>query len=169
MRQNLSRFFLYGFTTGALTVAMLMGAATARAASDAHCFSKSTSKVSGVIYADDIDARLETSTSADERAALEEFERQTWALRMSQTPWLNDGNYLPTQGGKRLMVSADGRLLTDPYDAMALDLHKERMSSITGSKYIFVSPAMKKLARQRSQLRSLKRKPCNPHILYLGG
>jgi len=149
----------------------LIGSGQALAASDAHCFAKSKHGSHGthVVMADDVDVELENSTDPERRAALEEFDRRNWVLRMAQNPWLDDSNAFPTRGGKRLMVSAEGVSLIDPYAAMDYDIHQEYMSRQTGSKYIYVSPDMKKLARDRAQLRALKQKPCNPHILYLGG
>jgi len=148
----------------------LFGPTASLAASDSHCFSKSDNGLGQpkVVMADDIDVELDNTTDPERRAALEEFDQRHWAMRMAQNPWLNEGNVFPTSGGKRLMVGSEGVLLVDPYAAMDYDIHQERMSRRTGSKYIFISPAMKKLARERGQLRALKRKPCNPHILYLG-
>jgi len=141
---------------------------TALAAADSHCFAKSGQDLN-VVTMDDVDIELEYTTDPERKAALEEFERRQWAMRRAQSSWLDDGSYFPKRGGTRLTVGDDGRLLIEPYDAMDFDFHQERMNSITGSKYFYISPAMKKLARERAQLRAIKRKPCNPHILYLGG
>ena len=147
------------------------GGSSAFAASDSHCFAKPEGRLSGtaIVTMDDVDIELDNTTDPEQQAALQELDRRQWAMRMAQNPWLDDGNIFPTQGGKRLMVGPDGALLVDAYAAMDFDIHKEEMNRRTGSKYIYVSPAMKKLARERNQLRALKRKPCNPHILYLGG
>lgn len=150
------------------------GTSSALAASDSHCFAKSNkglSDLSGtdVVTMDDVDIELDHSTDPEQQAALRELDERQWAMRMAQTPWMDDSNTFATRGGKRLMVSDEGVSLVDSYASMDFDFHQELMNRRTGSKYIYISPDMKKLARERAQLRALKRKPCNPHILYLGG
>ncbi|EFL90484.1 hypothetical protein [Ahrensia sp. R2A130] len=142
----------------ALTTALL-GGATPAFASDAHCFPNAKFEPS---EPEDRYA-LGLMTDPEQVAAIEELQELQWSLRLSVLPVTRlsaKRDFFPGRDPLEQLDAVDG--------TARLTYEDEIANRRTGSKYMYVSPAMKRLARQRSELRSLKRKPCNPHVLYLG-
>jgi len=146
-------------TLGAAFAALMLGAATPALASDAHCFPNATYEPS---EPDDRYA-LGLMKDAEQVAAIEELHELQWQLRLSILPVARLAANRDFIGGNDALEQLDA------IDGTArLTYEDEIANRRTGSKYLYVSPAMKRLARQRSELRALKRKPCNPNVLYLG-
>ena len=144
---------------GTALAAAWLGGATPALASDIHCFPDAKFQP---IEPEDRYA-LGLMTNPEEVAAIEELQELQWSLRLSILP-------VTQLAARREFIPGNDPL--EQYDAVEntarMSYEEEIENRRTGSKYIYVSPAMKRLARQRSELRSLKQKPCNPHVLYLG-
>ncbi|MEN0042128.1 MAG: hypothetical protein AAF764_12460, partial [Pseudomonadota bacterium] len=137
--------------------ALWLGGATPALASDIHCFPNAKFEPS------DPEDRyaLGLMTDPTEVAAIEELQELQWSLRLSILP-------VTALSVRREFIPGNDPLeqLDAVENTAILDREEEVSRRRTGSKYIYVSPAMKRLARQRSELRMLKQKPCNPHVLY---
>lgn len=135
---------------------------------EAHCFERSSNTGDKMLYPEDRYANG-TMQDEDQIRALEKLTKRQWSLRLVGLPFEQDritfsGQFENGLNGKQIRY--------DEFDAGAailLDEAQERRNRRTGSRYMYVPPAMKKLARDRSEIRALKQKPCNKHILYLGG
>ncbi|MEM9734532.1 MAG: hypothetical protein AAF903_13750 [Pseudomonadota bacterium] len=124
---------------------------------EAHCFSGAESAYESpqTRYANG------TLSDPDQVAAVEELTRRMWKLRLSS-------DLLASEQEVHAADRPNGYSFLRTWSSIELDRAQEHRNRRTGSRYILVRPEMKQLARERSELRILKRKPCNKHILYLG-
>ncbi len=140
---------------GGLFVALALTATPAAAElyNDSHCFKNGTETAS---FADEQYARGEPMDQ-EQIEAVEELQENQWRLRSSNFPFRNALDHVARESPvwHALLVSG-------------LERERRLNDSRTGSKYIYVNPEMKRLARLRSEIRNLKRKPCNPNMVYLG-
>lgn len=153
------------------SVSMMAIGSTAHAveqSSDAHCFTRSAHTGDAALYPED---RYANGTMQDDNnvKAMEELTNRHWSLRLSGLPFEQDRVVFTNQfenglNGKEIRYS-----IFDADASIFLEEARERFNRRTGSRYMYVTPSMKQLARDRSEIRSLKQKPCNKHILYLGG
>lgn len=131
---------------------------------DAHCFSGSASEY------DDPQTRYANGTMSDpdQVAAVEELDSSMWSLRLTNQPFVLEREVFRNSRSIILEERSSTYGFLRTWSSIALERARERRARRTGSRYLLVRPEMKKLARERSEVRILKRKPCNPHILYLG-
>ncbi|MEL7230772.1 MAG: hypothetical protein AAGK38_12845 [Pseudomonadota bacterium] len=131
---------------------------------EAHCFSgpKTAYESPQTRYANG------TLSDPDQVAAVEELTRRMWKLRLSNAPLAFEREVSQETRSSLLDERSSRYSFLRTWSSIQLDRAQERRNRRTGSRYIMVRPEMKQLARERSELRILKRKPCNKHILYLG-
>lgn len=164
-----------GFQKIALTAAFTLAVhsvAQAETYGDEHCFTRSATgnvQPGDVVYMDEEQGVI---LSQDEGQELAE---RVWEIRLGQHSWLRlEKAYLDQFAGARIgpetAVPPVADRMYEP-DAVAVHLnayHAERMARRTGSRYIYVAPSLRRLARERAAVRQAQRRDCNPHILYLG-
>ncbi len=125
---------------------------------DAHCFKNGVS--TDILYPEDLYANGEMQNEI-EVEAVQELTRGQWKMRLSTLPFnIERGDWRQHSGSKFSWFSAGS--------SIALERAQRLANRRTGSKYFYISPNMKNLARQRGLVRNFKRKPCNPNITYLG-
>lgn len=152
------------------------GPAFANDYGDSHCFPAARTVSAPVIHAEE-DYANGRKMSAELIAAVEAAYERRYAERLRDMP-LEDlrRNYLEYAREHEAKAQGNGHghhyywyQWYGAWNAAALERESERLRRRTGSKYMFVTPEQHRLARDRAELRALKRKPCNPHITYLGG
>ena len=160
------------FALSALCGAMILTSAPAHAADDIHCFSRKAQLEyeRAVTIFDILGVDESELTDAQRIDMLEEYERNGWSQRLRNTPWLDmKHNYRTTRIGKKLVYGAEGYHWLDAWTKMGIERHADRMSRRTGSKYIYVSPEMKRMARERDVTRGLmKKRKCYSSVIYVG-
>jgi len=144
----------------AVTVISYSNVATAAVENsvDAHCFKNGVS--TDMLYPEDLYANGQMQNEV-EIEALEELTQRQWKLRLTQLPFEIERRNWRKQSLTNFTWFSAG-------SAIALDDAQRRANRRTGSKYFYITPEMKMLAHQRGLIRTLKRKPCNPNITYLG-
>ena len=168
MRRTLS-VFSPTLAASALTALMLgLSVQTASAVDyshEDHCFANGASRAT--LYVEDEYANG-TLEDEDKAEAVEQLTMRHWQLRLSALPFTVDQDLF------RGSFDSDTARPRSPYGwydaktAIWLDEAEEYRNRRSGSRFIYVNPEMKMLARERGLVRNAKRKPCNPHILYLG-
>ena len=155
--------------------------AQARAYGDEHCFTAvalESEAVDDVVYYEDV-SPYEAAASAilTDDAASDEFAERVWEFRLSQHPWLHDHLWLGAASDPLARDANDaprayvyhGRVhWLDAWTMRANEHFKRRSLLATGSKYMYVKPIMRDLARERADRRAEQGRACNPHITYIG-
>lgn len=146
--------------------------AGALAADDIHCFSKKAQaahEASLTIF--DVLGIDENELSDEQRLdMLEEYEVNGWSARLIDTPWLAMKHRYKrgaSRVGKRLVFRGGNFRWYDAFTMMAIERHADRMSRRTGSRHIYVSPEMRRLARERGIARGLLRRNCYDSVAYI--
>ena len=125
---------------------------------DAHCFKQGVS--TDILYPEDLYANGQMQNEA-EIEAIEDLTQRQWKLRLSHLPFEIERRNWRKQSLTKFTWFSTGA-------AIALEGAQRRANRRTGSKYFYITPEMKRLAHERGLVRTLKRKPCNPNITYLG-
>lgn len=164
MRRGLSTIqkFMGAGVLGLLIALPATSASALDYSSEDHCFANSRNRA--VLHAEDQYANG-SMQDPEKVSAVEELTNRHWQLRLSNLPFTYDGQIFRGSFGN---ASTREYGFLDALTSIMLERAEERRNRQTGSRYLYVKPQMKLLARERGQIRSLKQKPCNPHILYLG-
>ncbi len=144
----------------------------ASAADDIHCFSQKvqTEYEQALTIFDILGVDESELTDAQRIDMLAEYEQNGWSQRLMSTPWLDmKHNYGRSRVGKQLVWRAGSFHWLDAWTMMGIEYHAERLSRRTGSKYMYVPPELRRMARERGVTRSLmKKRKCHSSIAYLG-
>ncbi|MGI9353807.1 MAG: hypothetical protein ACR2PF_01380 [Rhizobiaceae bacterium] len=148
-----------------------------QAADDIHCFSKKaqTEYEHRVTIFDILGVDEDKLTDAERIDMLEEYELNGWSQLLAELPWLDmQHRYgrVSTIGksriGKGVVYRAGGFHWLDAWTMMGIENHAELMSRRTGSRYMYVSPVMKRRSRERDVIRGQMRRKCYGAVAYLG-
>ncbi|MEE9375437.1 MAG: hypothetical protein V3V04_03790 [Rhizobiaceae bacterium] len=162
MRRILSSFgtkFSFGVVLATSVFAFSTTSASAIDYSgEAHCFKNGVS--TDMLYPEDEYANGQLQDEGQIQA-VEELTKRQWKLRLSNLPFVVERrNWRAHPGNHQRIGGAFGSII--------LERAQRRANRRTGSKYMYVTPDLKTLAHERGLVRALKRKPCNPNMLYLG-
>ncbi len=144
----------------------------ANAADDIHCFSKKvqTEYEQALTIFDILGVDEGELTDAERFDMLAEYEQNGWSQRLMTTPWLDmKHNYGRSRVGKQLVWRAGSFRWIDAWTMIGIEYHSERLSRRTGSKYMYVPPELRRMARERGATRNLmKKRKCHASVAYLG-
>ncbi|MEE9313013.1 MAG: hypothetical protein V3V02_00050 [Rhizobiaceae bacterium] len=125
---------------------------------EAHCFKNGVS--TDMLYPEDQYANGDLQNET-EIAAVEELTKRQWSLRLTSIPFARE-----QRNWRR--VTNNSSDWNSVWGSLAIARAQRRANRRTGSKYFYITPQQKELAHERGLVRALKRKPCNPNMIYLG-